>query len=263
MADLGKAFRKWFLVWRIRLALWFLRSRKWIGIAVAAVLALLLLKRKAPARPVDTAKRQRDDAILASATSGARAKRAREEAAKQEAASVASEKAGAEAALGIRNGTKAQTESSLKAYAKRVRGVWPVLLLVFGLHAAHAAPVLAQEDPVAMEHPTSHAPGFWVPDDVTRNLLADAAELEGVHKALKESREAMSALFLVIDSQDAKARADLDVMSSLRFDAERAQADAEAAKAMLRAWYRRPAFLIGVGIVAGLIVPTVIVVAVQ
>lgn len=265
MADLSKALRKWTLVWRIRLTLWVLRSRKWIGIALAAGLALFVAsKRKSPAGRSLTSK-QRDDALIADAVLEARVNRSKETATALAKSSAAHEKAGAEAALGIRKAGAKETEAELKAYAKRVREVAKLWPIVFFFLAALACPIrtFAQAEPFALEHPTTHASGFWVPDDVTRSLLADAANLVEIQKALKDARDAQAALFIVIDSQDAKLRADLDVMSSLRFDAERAQADASAAKAKLSAWYRRPAFLIGIGIAAGLIVPTVIVVAVQ
>jgi hypothetical protein len=260
MADLEKALRKRLIVWRLRLILWFARSRKWIGLAVVAVLALLAFNKR---EEQPHAKKPSGAARADSAIAEARSKQAQTVATQKQESAQEHERAGAEAALGMRNATRAQTESALKAYAKRVRGAGLVYLLACGLHAASAATVTAQAEPEAMVHPTSHAPGFWVPDDITRELLADAAELEHVRKALKDSRDAIDALYLVVDSQHVKGLADGEVMKSLRLELDASLERENATQAKLKAWYRRPAFLIGVGIAAGLIVPTVIVVAAQ
>jgi hypothetical protein len=221
-------------VWCERL----LAAKRWLWLVVPAVVAAALAMRRRPV-PIPADKPEQWGSPIADDV----ARDAQADAAALEASSIAKERSGAEAALGIRNGSQAQTEAALKDYLRRVRSKGAALVLLLGFIAA---PQLARAD-YAMAHPITHEPGWWVPDDGLKSLLADAAELVEVRASLADARASKLKLGVALDAAEVRAQLDGERAKALRIEV--ANLNAELTKS--RAWYRSPRFLVPLGVVLG------------
>jgi hypothetical protein len=239
------------------LRLW-LRVRPWLMWAGPVLLALVtagLLRRRARPSKAPT----RDDEHLADALRPGLEKRAaaaRKEAEEHKAfAEQRIQEAKAKSEL-IKKMSPSEVLRESEEYVRKVRARnGGSVLLAFLCALSFPLNASAQGKPIEAEY--EGLAGWWIPDDVWRAALADAAELELLQKALvgyqatiaARERE-VSALRQQVEMEQALAN-----LTQVKLDA----ADLKLERAAR--WYRSPKFLVPLGLVIGaaaVIVPLVV-----
>lgn len=245
---------------------WLRPKLKWIALLLLAIgtgglVRKLRRRHSLPTLPIGP----RDDAALADAIRPGmveRAERARREAEEHKAfAEQRITEAQAERErLDRMSPTELLKESS--AFARKVRerqrSRKPLLLplafawLLSGI--AHAQESLPYQliDPSTGEH------GWYIPDDVWREALSMAVELEALQEALPRFKQALAAREL--ESEELKRQIEFErtVSSTLTVKLEAADLRLERAGR----WYRSPKFLVPLGVAlgaAGVLVPALVV----
>lgn len=213
-------------------------------IPLVAALALLF-RRKRPSLVPPISLNPSVDSIRAKLDTSAEqsAKKAAEH---QARASVRLSEADAESAR-VHELSDADLLDASTEYAARVRKRPPNLIVLLLALTLSASTARAEPMPELMAHPTSKAPGFWLPSDVWRHALSDALKLEHAEAAIRELENASWFRERQVDELRAAMaieRAQTDVLS---VQLAQAQADLTAA----HRWYRSPRFLVPLGLFVG------------